>query len=64
MVPAHSFKFAATLQADQAGPAPVLIRIETKAGHGAGKPMTKVIDETADAWAFVAQSLGMTVALQ
>ena len=41
VVPAHSFKFAATLQAAQAGPAPVLIRIETKAGHGAGKPTDK-----------------------
>src|SRR5678809_149653 len=43
VVPAHSFKFAATLQADQAGPAPVLIRIETKAGHGAGKPISKIV---------------------
>jgi len=59
VMPAHSFKFAATMQADQAGPAPVLIRIETKAGHGAGKPITKIIDETADEWAFVAHSLNM-----
>ena len=59
VVPGHSFKFAATLQADQAGPAPVLIRIETKAGHGAGKSVTKVIDETADAWAFLAHNLDM-----
>ena len=64
VVPGHSFKFAATMQADQAGPAPVLIRIETKAGHGAGKPISKIIDETADAWGFVAHSLGMQVALQ
>ncbi|MGA2966254.1 MAG: prolyl oligopeptidase family serine peptidase [Terriglobales bacterium] len=63
VVPGHSFKFAATLQADQAGPAPVLIRIETKAGHGAGKSMTKLIEETADDWAFVAHSLNMKVAL-
>ncbi len=64
VVPGHSFKFAATLQADQAGPAPVLIRIETKAGHGAGKSVTKTIDETADAWAFLAHNLGMTFNLK
>ena len=46
--PAHSFKFAATLQAAQAGDAPVLIRIETRAGHGAGKPTDKAIEEGAD----------------
>jgi prolyl oligopeptidase len=63
VVPGHSFKFAATMQADQAGPSPVLIRIETKAGHGAGKSITKVIDETADAFAFTAKNLGMTVTL-
>jgi len=64
VVPGHSFKFAATLQADQAGPAPVLIRIETKAGHGAGKPISKQIEETADSWAFVARNLDMQVALR
>ncbi len=64
VVPGHSFKFAATMQADQAGPAPVLIRIETKAGHGAGKSITKLIDETADTWAFVAYNLDMKVTLQ
>ena len=64
VVPGHSFKFAATLQADQAGPAPVLIRIETKAGHGAGKPVSKQIEEMADVWAFAAHSLGMDVALK
>jgi prolyl oligopeptidase len=64
VVPGHSFKFAATMQADQAGAAPVLIRIETKAGHGAGKPISKVIDQTADEWSFVAHNLGMSVALQ
>ena len=64
VVPGHSFKFAATMQHDQAGPAPVLIRIEVKAGHGAGKSITKLIDETADTWAFVAHNLNMKVALQ
>jgi len=64
VVPGHSFKFAATLQADQAGAAPVLIRIETKAGHGAGKPISKTIEETADSWAFVARSLNMDVQLK
>ena len=64
VVPGHSFKFAATMQADQAGPAPVLIRIEVKAGHGAGKSITKLIDETADTWSFVAHNLDMKVALQ
>ena len=57
--PGHSFKFAAALQAAQAGPAPVLIRIETKAGHGAGKPTSKVIEEVADRWAFLVKSLEM-----
>jgi prolyl oligopeptidase len=56
--PAHSFKFAAALQAAQGGPAPVLIRIETKAGHGAGKPTTKMIDEAADRYAFLIKVLG------
>ncbi len=64
VVPGHSFKFAATIQADQAGPAPVLIRVETKAGHGAGKPISKQIDETADMWAFLAHSLDMHVELK
>ena len=59
MVPSHSFKFAAALQAAQGGPAPALIRIETKAGHGAGKPMAKVIEEAADRWAFLAHILGL-----
>ena len=63
VMPAHSFKFAATMQADQAGPAPVLIRIETKAGHGAGKPISKTIDEMTDEWVFVAHNLNMNVAL-
>jgi prolyl oligopeptidase len=59
VVPAHSFKFAAALQAAQAGPAPVLIRIETKAGHGAGKPISKLLDESADRFAFLVKNLGM-----
>jgi len=62
VVPAHSFKFAATLQAAQAGPAPVLIRIETKAGHGAGKPTSKIIEELADRWAFLVRVMKMEVA--
>jgi prolyl oligopeptidase len=57
--PGHSFKFAAALQAAQAGPAPVLIRIETKAGHGAGKPTTKIIEDIADRWAFLVKTLEM-----
>jgi prolyl oligopeptidase len=59
VVPAHTFKFMATLQAKQKGDNPVLVRIETKAGHGAGKPTTKQIDETADLWSFVFYNLGM-----
>ena len=54
-------KFAATLQAAQSGAAPVLIRIETKAGHGAGKPTSKIIEEIADRWAFLVKELGMKV---
>ena len=60
VVPAHSFKFAATLQAAQASPAPTLIRIDTKAGHGAGKPTAKLIEEAADKLAFVVRELRMT----
>jgi prolyl oligopeptidase len=59
--PGHSFKFAATMQAAQAGPAPILIRIETKAGHGAGKPTSKVIEEVADRWGFLVRVLDMNV---
>jgi prolyl oligopeptidase len=62
VVPAHSFKFAATLQAAQGCDKPVMIRIETKAGHGAGKPTTKIIEETADRWAFLVKELGMKIA--
>jgi prolyl oligopeptidase len=57
--PAHSFKYTAAMQAAQAGDAPVLIRIETKAGHGAGKPTSKQIEETADIYGFLVKSLGM-----
>lgn len=59
VVPGHSFKFAARLQAAHAGEAPVLIRIDTKAGHGAGKPTAKIIEEAADLWAFLVKHLGM-----
>jgi prolyl oligopeptidase len=59
VVPAHSFKFAARLQECQAGDAPTLIRIETKAGHGAGKPTSKLIEEAADRWAFLVHVLGL-----
>jgi prolyl oligopeptidase len=53
VLPGHSYKFAATLQAAQAGPAPILLRIATKAGHGSGKPVSAQIDEAADRWAFL-----------
>jgi prolyl oligopeptidase len=59
VVPAHSFKFAAALQAAHQGDNPVLIRIETKAGHGAGKPTSKIIEEAADKWGFLMANLGM-----
>jgi prolyl oligopeptidase len=57
VVPGHSFKFAAGLQAAQAGDAPVLIRIETRAGHGGGKPTSLKIEEAADLWAFLVENL-------
>ena len=59
VVPSHSFKFISTLQAAQACDNPVLIRIETKAGHGGGKPTAKIIEEIADEWAFLVRELGM-----
>ena len=59
VVPAHSFKFAATLQHCQGGDAPILIRIDSKAGHGAGKPTSKRIDEAADCFAFLFQNVGV-----
>jgi len=58
VVPGHSFKFAAALQAAQTGDAPILIRIDTDAGHGAGKPVGKLIDERADVLAFLDLVLG------
>jgi prolyl oligopeptidase len=61
VVPAHSFKFAAAAQEAQAkGGAPILIRIDVKAGHGAGKPTSKVIEEVADRWGFLSRTLNMT----
>ena len=59
VVPAHSFKFAATLQADNDGTNPTLIRIDSKAGHGAGKPMAKVLEEQADIYGFIMYNLDM-----
>ena len=59
VVPAHSFKFAATLQECHVGDNPVLIRIDTKAGHGGGKPISKVIEEQADIYGFIMYHLGM-----
>jgi prolyl oligopeptidase len=60
VVPGHSLKFAATLQAAQACEAPVLLRVETSAGHGAGKPMSKLIAENADRLAFIEAALGVS----
>ena len=57
--PAHSFKFASALQEAQAGPSPVLIRIDSKAGHGMGKPSSKLIEEYSDELAFIAENLGV-----
>jgi prolyl oligopeptidase len=59
VVPSHSFKFIAALQHDQAGPAPVLARIETRAGHGAGRPTAQILEEVADQWAFLVKNLEM-----
>ena len=59
VVPGHSFKYAARLQAMNTGERPILIRIQTKAGHGAGKPTSMVIAEQADRWAFLVRNLGM-----
>ena len=61
VVPSHSFKFAAALQAAQGGPAPVLIRVETKAGHGLGTPTSKLIEEAADVRSFLAHQLGLEI---
>jgi prolyl oligopeptidase len=62
VVPAHSFKFASALQEAQACKHPVLIRVETKAGHGAGKPTSMLIDEQTDKWAFLFWNMGLTYA--
>jgi len=59
VIPGHSFKFIAALQRAQAGPAPVLIRISVRAGHGLGKPVSKLIDEITDQWSFLVKNLGM-----
>jgi prolyl oligopeptidase len=59
VVPAHSFKFAAELQAKQSGPAPVMIRSETRAGHGAGTPVSKRIEQFADIYAFTLYNMGV-----
>ena len=59
VVPAHSFKYAATLQAAQTGDEPKIIRIDSKAGHGGGKPMAKVIEEQADIYAFILYNMGI-----
>jgi prolyl oligopeptidase len=59
VVPAHSFKFAAQLQAKQAGSNPVMIRIETNAGHGAGTPVSKIIEQQADIFAFTLYNFGV-----
>ena len=60
VVPGHSFKFAAALQAAQGGHAPTLIRVQTKAGHGLGKPTAILIEEATDIWAFLVESLKMS----
>ena len=59
VVPAHSFKFAARLQECQSGPAPTLIRIDTKAGHGGGKPLAKILEEQADIYSFILHNMGL-----
>jgi prolyl oligopeptidase len=64
VVPAHSYKFTAALQAAQAGPEPILIRIDTRAGHGAGKPTAMLIEEWADCWAFLVHELGVELATE
>jgi len=64
VVPGHTFKYVATLQAAQSCPNPVLVRIETKSGHGAGRPTTKLIDEAADRFSFLVKELHMSPTLQ
>ena len=60
VVPAHSFKYAATLQAAQTGDEPKIIRIDTKAGHGGGKPISKVLEEQADIYSFILYNMGLS----
>ncbi len=60
VVPGHSFKYTTAMQAAQAGDAPILLRVETRAGHGAGKPVTKQVEEAADKLAFLVRELGVT----
>jgi len=64
VVPGHSFKYTAALQTSQNGPAPVLIRVEVRAGHGAGKPTTKIIQENADKFSFLVRELKMEPRLE
>jgi prolyl oligopeptidase len=59
VVPAHSFKYAATLQASDTGDAPKIIRIDSNAGHGGGKPISKIIDEQTDIYSFIYYNLGL-----
>ena len=59
VIPAHSFKFAATLQADNAADTPIIIRIDTKAGHGSGKPLSKQLEEHADIYGFILYNMGL-----
>jgi len=61
VVPGHTFKYTAALQAADIGPKPHLVRIETRAGHGSGKPTDKIIEETSDLWAFAAKWTGLQV---
>jgi len=60
VVPAHSYKFIAELQSKHSGPNPVLIRIDKSAGHGAGKPTSKIIEESADRYCFALYHMGKT----
>ncbi|WP_164040893.1 prolyl oligopeptidase family serine peptidase, partial [Serratia marcescens] len=61
VVPGHSFKYVAALQAADLGPRPRPLRVEARAGHGAGKPTDKVIEEVVDLWAFAARWTGLAV---
>ena len=64
VVPAHSFKYAATLQAAQTGDQPKIIRIDTKAGHGGGKPISKVLEEQADIYSFILYNMGLSYPIE